>query len=104
MITFIFLSGTYTHLLSGTRQRRKYLRFSKFFDCACARCSDPTELGSNLSTLRCGKAGCHGNVLCADPLHPNDRAHYACDACKSKVNKHNNVRFCTSTTGCATLV
>jgi len=79
------ITSTYTHLLSGTRQRRKYLRFSKFFDCACARCSDPTELGSNLSTLRCGKAGCHGNVLCTDPLHPENRAPYACDACKTVV-------------------
>lgn len=30
-----------------------HLREGKYFDCTCKRCSDPTELGTHISSLRC---------------------------------------------------
>lgn len=58
---------SYTHTLAPTLFRRAHLREGKFFDCSCPRCSDPTELGTHLSTLKCGKCD-NGWVLSSDPL------------------------------------
>ena len=40
----------------------------RYFDCECARCSDPTELGSHTNTLLC--PACRAGHLL--PLHPLD--------------------------------
>ena len=32
-----------------------YVVYYRYFNCLCARCADPTELGSHLSSLRCPK-------------------------------------------------
>ncbi|KAF2350507.1 SET domain [Trinorchestia longiramus] len=77
------ITGTYTHLLSGTTERRKHLRYGKFFDCVCSRCSDPTELGTFFSALKCTRCG--GTVLCKDPLHPLNKADYQCTKCGNEV-------------------
>ncbi|XP_018006371.2 SET domain-containing protein SmydA-8 [Hyalella azteca] len=77
------ITGIYTQLLSGTTERRKHLRYCKFFDCVCRRCSDPTELGTYFSALRCTQCG--GPVLCKDPLHPNNTADYRCTECGNEV-------------------
>lgn len=79
------ISGIYTHLLSGTTERRKHLRYGKFFDCVCGRCRDPTELGTFFSALRCTKPGCGGDVLCKDPLQQDNKADYACTKCGNVV-------------------
>ncbi|XP_055530981.1 SET domain-containing protein SmydA-8-like [Wyeomyia smithii] len=50
----------YTRCLFGTFERRAHLRRGKYFLCSCARCSDPTELGSHLSSVQC--------TACADGL------------------------------------
>ena len=42
-------------ILRTTRDRRLHLKFSKYFDCSCRRCSDPTELGTFLSSIKCPK-------------------------------------------------
>lgn len=55
------LNLCYTHSLSPTLVRREFLLQSKFFACDCQRCSDPTELGTHLSTLKCSK--CDNGVL-----------------------------------------
>ena len=62
------ITDTYTYTLSNTLYRRKHLKDSKYFDCDCKRCADPTELGSHLSTLICRVANCGGFLLCQDPL------------------------------------
>ena len=41
------VTTSYTHTLAGTAYRRGHLRESKYFDCDCRRCRDPTELGSH---------------------------------------------------------
>ncbi|KPJ18660.1 Protein msta, isoform A [Papilio machaon] len=57
----------YTHALSPTIVRREYLLESKFFNCDCPRCSDPTELGTHLSTIKCNKCD-NGVILSTNPL------------------------------------
>lgn len=80
------LTATYTHILSATTERRKHLRYGKFFDCTCDRCSDPTELGTYFGALKCSQPGCGGSILCTDPLLPTNDAPWACDRCKYQVS------------------
>ena len=57
----------------GTATRRRKIRKNWFFDCTCARCCDPTEMGTFASALLCpdcGKAGNEGFLLPAYPLNP----------------------------------
>ena len=61
------ICDTYTTTLTNTIYRRKSLKSSKYFDCFCARCSDPTEFGTHFSTLLCRVADCSGFSLCQDP-------------------------------------
>ncbi|XP_068617867.1 SET domain-containing protein SmydA-8 [Battus philenor] len=56
----------YAYTLQGTLKRREHLMVSKFFECACRRCSDATELGTYCSAFRCPKCG--GRALSAAPL------------------------------------
>ncbi|KAL0822091.1 hypothetical protein ABMA28_005455 [Loxostege sticticalis] len=62
------ISLCYAYTLQGTLKRREHIRHSKFFDCCCARCADPTELGTYASAFRCPK--CAGRVLPTAPLDP----------------------------------
>ncbi|XP_011494674.1 PREDICTED: protein msta, isoform B-like [Ceratosolen solmsi marchali] len=71
------ISTTYTHVLWSTRLRQEHLLMTKYFTCHCERCADPTELGSNLGTLKCICK--NGFVTSSDPLEPD--ADWACDAC-----------------------
>ncbi|XP_049875857.1 SET domain-containing protein SmydA-8-like [Pectinophora gossypiella] len=57
----------YTYALSPTLVRREYLMESKFFNCECPRCADPTELGTHLSTLKCQKCD-NGIIISSNPL------------------------------------
>ncbi len=41
----------YTHSLWGTHSRREHLFNAKKFWCECPRCGDPTEFGTDFSTL-----------------------------------------------------
>jgi len=45
------ISTMYTHALWGSIARRDHLNLTKNFWCRCSRCQDPTEFGSNLSTI-----------------------------------------------------
>jgi len=57
----------YTSVVQGRVKRRKKLREKWFFDCCCPRCSDPTEFGSHVSTLKCDNESCSGLVLPKSP-------------------------------------
>ncbi|CAL7951702.1 unnamed protein product [Xylocopa violacea] len=61
------LYGSYTHSLLPTMLRREHLLEGKHFACACPRCSDPTELGTHMSSLKCNKCD-NGIVLSLDSL------------------------------------
>jgi hypothetical protein len=44
-----------------------HLREGKYFDCTCRRCSDPTELGTHMSSLRCVR--CYkGFIISTNPI------------------------------------
>lgn len=45
-------------------KRREHLLDNKFFECCCARCSDPKELGAYTSALYCPK--CERGIVLAD--------------------------------------
>ncbi|XP_055840242.1 SET domain-containing protein SmydA-8 [Episyrphus balteatus] len=45
--------NSYTNPLMGTSQRQHHLKMTKFIDCSCLRCKDPTELGTYLSSVKC---------------------------------------------------
>lgn len=80
------ISTMYTHALWGTQARREHLRETKYFDCKCARCSDPTELGTYLSALKClgtEKEKCGGIQLPINPI--DDNTEWACDKCDVKL-------------------
>ncbi len=71
----------YISFMYGQLRRRSDIRDCWFFQCACARCTDPTEMGSNLSAHRCGaKEGCGGSVLPREGSRDLD-ADWACTQC-----------------------
>ena len=76
------LTTTYSHILWSTQLRQQHLKDTKYFTCTCERCSDPTELGTNFSTLRClgGEEGpCNGFQLPVNPISPDTV--WACNKC-----------------------
>lgn len=70
----IYLSYAYT--LQGTLKRRDHIKESKFFDCACSRCCDATELGTYAGALKCPQCTT-GVVLSTRPLDRD--ASWRCD-------------------------
>lgn len=77
------VTTTYTNSLWGTLARRIHLRRSKCFDCVCARCSDPTELGLYLGAILCSRCN-KGHVVSTEPLQ--DAAPWRCDNCSHEVS------------------
>ncbi|XP_066994527.2 SET domain-containing protein SmydA-8 [Anabrus simplex] len=78
------ITTMYTHALWGTQARRDHLKSTKYFSCRCPRCSDPTELGTYLSALRClgttsNGEPCGGIHLPVFPLE--DETEWHCDRC-----------------------
>lgn len=73
------LYGSYTHSLLPTMLRREHLLEGKHFACACPRCSDPTELGTHMSSLKCNKCD-NGIVLPLDSLDPEST--WKCTHCE----------------------
>lgn len=84
------LTTTYSHILWSTQLRQQHLKETKYFTCTCERCKDPTELGTNFSTLRCmgtDEAPCNGLQVPIDPIDPNTE--WACNKCPIKVSSEN---------------
>jgi len=52
------ISINYVDPLWGTNDRINLLRATKFFECRCDRCKDPTELRTHISSLRCQHLKC----------------------------------------------
>lgn len=69
----------YTGLLWCTAARRCHLYKTKKFWCKCSRCGDNTEMGTNLSALKCLLKNCSGIILPSVPLNPNTE--WYCDGC-----------------------
>jgi len=64
--------------------RRQTMREKWFFDCSCARCMDPSELGSHYSSLLCPKLRCGGSVMSLDTTC--NTADWACEVCGELLN------------------
>ncbi|CAL1674293.1 unnamed protein product [Lasius platythorax] len=77
------LYGSYTHSLLPTLLRREHLFKSKHFACACLRCSDPTELGTHMSSLKCNKCD-NGIILPLDSL--DSESTWNCTHCNFSTN------------------
>ncbi|CAK1555581.1 unnamed protein product [Leptosia nina] len=80
------IATMYSHALWGTQARRQHLKDTKYFSCKCTRCSDPTELGTYLSAMKCmgdGIEPCGGIHLPEDPLE--DETDWTCSKCKVRV-------------------
>ena len=62
---------------------RKALKKKWYFDCNCARCQSPDDLGTNISSPKCQE--CHqGYLLPEIPLdHGSD---WSCKNCSKKYN------------------
>lgn len=73
------LYGSYTYSFLPTMLRREHLLEGKNFACACARCSDPTELGTHMSSLKCNKCD-NGVVMSLDSLDPESS--WKCTHCE----------------------
>lgn len=65
----------YTEATLGTSERRKKLLENKYFLCGCERCSDPSELGTFFSGVKCPEKNCNGYIL------PRNSTSRSCDNC-----------------------
>lgn len=74
----------YASTLESTSERLHRLREGKYFSCKCKRCTDPTELGTYMSSIICSR--CHeGFVVPTDPLQKESVADgWICEKCKHK--------------------
>ncbi|XP_037072819.1 uncharacterized protein LOC119093909 [Pollicipes pollicipes] len=77
------LSSIYTDNLWGTWERREHLLNSKHFLCECARCADPSELDTHLSSLKCTQCQ-DGFIQPSDPLDSD--SYFTCDTCGAHVS------------------
>ena len=77
------ITNAYTKLLQGTVERRTDLLENKYFVCCCKRCIDPTEFGTNFSTLKCFECD-HGYVLPSDTYDMN--SNWSCTNCKCVIS------------------
>ncbi|KAH8372800.1 hypothetical protein KR009_005133 [Drosophila setifemur] len=76
------LKIAYTNILWDTQLRQHHLRLTKYFNCRCTRCLDPTENGSYVSALAClgdVNQSCSGTHLPVDPL--DEHTQWKCDTC-----------------------
>ncbi len=83
------LTITYCSPLLGTPARQEKLKRNKFFTCSCLRCSDPTEFGSHMSSLKCPK--CKGGLLTLQ-----SGTAYRCNGCKFNTTREKSDKFVQS--------
>ncbi|CAL8113483.1 unnamed protein product [Orchesella dallaii] len=64
------ITTSYANQLRGTRERRAFLKETKYFDCVCGRCEDRTEFATYLSGVKCTECAT-GYLLPKEPLSVN---------------------------------
>ncbi|OAD55799.1 Protein msta, isoform A, partial [Eufriesea mexicana] len=77
------ISICYTDSLWGTANRRHHLFETKFFECTCDRCKDPTEFDTMFNALKCKEMNCSGYILPKTFLEQEQD--YICKTCESNV-------------------
>ena len=60
----------YSDPMWATANRQTHLYETKYFHCKCPRCTDPSELGTEFSSLKCPTCTIdrHGYLTPIDPL------------------------------------
>ena len=72
----------YLPFLYGHFKRKKTIRSNWFFDCACSRCLDPTELNSMYSAMKCSDCIDASYMV---PENPMDlKSDWKCKQCNVK--------------------
>ncbi|XP_050511529.1 SET domain-containing protein SmydA-8-like [Diabrotica virgifera virgifera] len=89
------ITSMYTNILWGTAARRDHLLETKYFKCQCKRCQDPSELGTNMSALKCiagsDQDPCGGLQLPITPTYQNGA--WMCNKCKIKLPEMDVMKF-----------
>ncbi|XP_015588876.1 protein msta [Cephus cinctus] len=76
----------YTDPLWGVTNRRHHLMQTKYFNCACERCKDPTEMGTMFNAVKCTKGDCKGYMLPPTFIsNDNSLPNYLCNKCTNSV-------------------
>ena len=65
-----------------TRLRRQLIARKWFFLCSCSRCTDRTEAGTYLDSLKCRSGNCPGRILPVSPLQTDSP--FSCDSCQAE--------------------
>ncbi|KAJ3647131.1 hypothetical protein Zmor_024666 [Zophobas morio] len=88
------ITSSYINLFEGTHERLFHLKTTKNALCSCPRCTDPTELGTFFSALKClgtRTEPCGGTQL---PLEPTSASTmWVCDKCKIELPNDQMVQF-----------
>lgn len=78
------LNQLYGKLFKGTACRQELYQNIYYFTCSCARCIDPTELNTHLSSIRCTKcnqSNSNGFLLPKNPLTLDINSAWHCNSC-----------------------
>ena len=85
------ITTNYQHLHLPNSIRRKNLKENWYFDCACIRCQDPTELGTNLDAIKCKI--CEREENGESFLLPKDSLDFSTSwTCSSGVESHSKTK------------
>jgi len=82
------LTIRYNDYMMGHLQRQKFLSEQWFFNCACERCRDPSEFGTNTSGLPCTRHGCSSGFLL-----PYSCKVWRCSMCRQDVVREDVMRM-----------
>eukprot|EP00897_Mesotaenium_endlicherianum_P008832 jgi/Mesen1/7978/ME000425S07183 len=82
----------YINLYEPRYVRQQQLQATKYFDCACERCSEPlaASLDRFVEGVLCNGKGCKGLLLpsCAlDPARASASTSWECDTCQRKIDR-----------------
>jgi len=77
------ITHSYAEPMNTVLARQTILQMGKFFHCGCKRCSDPTELGTYSSALKCPKCK-KGDVISSDTKRLDSM--WNCSACNAGIN------------------
>ncbi|XP_017473030.1 PREDICTED: protein msta [Rhagoletis zephyria] len=78
------LSICYSDAVWGTVERQQHLMHTKLFKCACIRCMDVTEFGTNYDAFHCTESNCEGVIL---PLSTKDwNSKWSCLTCGNQAD------------------
>jgi hypothetical protein len=77
------LTQLYGRIFKGTHRRQELLQNIYYFSCSCPRCSDPTELGTFFSAIKCSMKKCVGYLLPKTPLDISPTSKWKCNVCNN---------------------